>query len=76
MSYIATLRSVNLAFSRFARELSVFYKQLFLQHLLEKCLHIIVLFVNVGIILDINNCAWPFRSCLNEGGEQQTGREP
>ena len=21
-------------------------------------------------------CAWLFRSCLNEGGEQQTGREP
>ena len=21
-------------------------------------------------------CAWPIRSCLNEGGEQQTGREP
>ena len=21
-------------------------------------------------------CAWPFRSCLNEEGEQQTGREP
>ena len=20
-------------------------------------------------------CAWPFRSCLNKGGEQQTGRE-
>ena len=20
-------------------------------------------------------CAWPFRSCLNEGGEQQTDRD-
>ena len=21
-------------------------------------------------------CSWPIRSCLNEGGDQQTGREP